>query len=166
LFPFDAVLVIEAFAAVDADGVGTGDDTNCVFAAVLAAAATPEPVVVVAVDAVAALAIDVSPAETVVTVAVGTVLVEPEAADVSSNKTSEPSETLSPSFTVNSLTTPAALLGISILALSDSTVINDCSACTVSPGLTSNSITSTSLKSPISGTLTSIWLIIFTPYFW
>jgi hypothetical protein len=60
--------------------------------------------------------------------------------------------TLSPSLTRISLTTPAWLDGISIEALSDSTVISDCSALTVSPGLTSSSITATSSKSPMSGT--------------
>ena len=90
-----------------------------------------------------------------------------DAASLTSSKsTKEPSATLSPSLTFNSFTTPLALLGISMLALSDSTVISDCSACTVSPGLTSNSMTSTSLKSPMSGTLTSTWLIVFAPCFW
>ena len=70
--------------------------------------------------------------------------------------TTDPSLTLSPIFTFSSLTTPAADDGISIDALSLSTVISDCSAATVSPGLTSNSITATSAKSPMSGTLTSI----------
>src|SRR5450830_290037 len=74
-------------------------------------------------------------------------------ASISNN--TEPSATLSPTLTFNSLTTPAPLEGISMLALSDSTVINDWSTLMVSPTLTSNSITSTSLKSPISGTLTS-----------
>ena len=52
-------------------------------------------------------------------------------------------------------TTPACEDGISIEALSDSTVIRLCSGLTASPGLTSNSMTLTSSKSPISGTLTS-----------
>src|SRR3954447_16572358 len=73
----------------------------------------------------------------------------------SSNSTSDPSLTLSPTLTFISLTTPAALDGISIDALSLSTVISDCSAATRSPGLTSTSMISTSLKSPMSGTLTS-----------
>ena len=64
--------------------------------------------------------------------------------------------TVSPTFTRSSLTTPAADDGISIDALSLSTVIRLCSAATVSPGLTSTSMTPTSLKSPMSGTLTSI----------
>jgi hypothetical protein len=45
----------------------------------------------------------------------------------------------------------AWLDGISIEALSDSTVIRLCSALMVSPGLTSNSMTATSEKSPMSG---------------
>jgi hypothetical protein len=51
---------------------------------------------------------------------------------------------------------PAVDDGISIDALSDSTVTSDCSAFTVSPGLTSSSMTETSSKSPMSGTFTSI----------
>src|SRR5207253_478187 len=66
-------------------------------------------------------------------------------------------ETLSPILTLISFTTPAAGDGISIVALSDSSVISDCSLETASPGLTSTSMTSTSLKSPMSGTTT--WLI-------
>src|SRR5467141_1855469 len=69
-----------------------------------------------------------------------------------------PCETLSPVLIRSSFTTPAAGDGISIVALSDSTVINDCSDCTSSPGLTSTSITSTFLKSPMSGTKTSLWV--------
>ena len=63
--------------------------------------------------------------------------------------------TVSPSLTLTSFTTPAWLAGISMDALSDSTVIRLCSTFTVSPTLTSSSITETSLKSPISGTRTS-----------
>src|SRR5450830_1813586 len=77
----------------------------------------------------------------------------------SSISSSEPSPTLSPTFTFNSLTTPAADEGISMLALSDSTVIRDWSALMVSPGLTMISMISTSLKSPMLGTLISIVLI-------
>jgi hypothetical protein len=46
--------------------------------------------------------------------------------------------------------------GISMEALSDSTVIRDCSTLMVSPTLTSTSITPTSEKSPMSGTLISV----------
>ena len=74
----------------------------------------------------------------------------------SSISTSEPSLTLSPSATFISLITPACELGISIEALSDSTVIRLCSALMVSPALTRTSMIVTSLKSPMSGTFTSI----------
>ena len=47
-----------------------------------------------------------------------------------------------------------------MVALSDSSEISDCSFATVSPGLTSTSMTSTSLKSPMSGTFTSTTLAI------
>src|SRR5687768_9106357 len=64
----------------------------------------------------------------------------------------EPLETLSPTLIFSSFTTPAPGDGISIVALSDSSVMSDCSFDTLSPGLTSTSMTSTSLKSPMSGT--------------
>ena len=54
------------------------------------------------------------------------------------------------------LTVPATVEGISILALSLSSVIRDCSTATVSPTLTNTSITSISSKSPISGTTTVV----------
>ncbi len=73
----------------------------------------------------------------------------------SSNAMTSPSLTLSPTLTFSSRTTPPADDGISIDALSLSIVISDCSAATVSPTLTSSSMTSTSLKSPMSGTATS-----------
>ena len=77
----------------------------------------------------------------------------------SSTAIRSPTLTLSPSLTLSSLITPAADDGISIEALSDSTVISDCSALTVSPGLTSSSMTATSLKSPMSGTrISMLWL--------
>src|SRR5471030_2243306 len=82
----------------------------------------------------------------------------------SSNSSKPPSATLSPTLILISLTTPAWLDGISMLALSDSTVINDWSTLIVSPTLIISSMTSTSLKSPISGTLTSTMLIAFAPY--
>ena len=62
-----------------------------------------------------------------------------------------PLDTLSPTLTFSSFTTPAPGDGISIVALSDSSVMSDCSFVTASPGLTSTSMTSTSLKSPMSG---------------
>jgi hypothetical protein len=72
---------------------------------------------------------------------------------------SVPSPTLSPSLTRTSLTVPAAGEGTSIVALSDSSVTRESSAFTASPGLTNTSMTGTSLKSPMSGTLTSIKLM-------
>ena len=87
----------------------------------------------------------------------------PAALPASSTSTTEPCLTLSPSLTLISLTTPAWLDGISIEALSDSTVISDCSACTVSPGLTRSSMTETSSKSPMSGILMSTNAIFFFP---
>ena len=82
-------------------------------------------------------------------------------ASPSSTKTKEPCLTLSPNFTLSSFTTPACEQGISMEALSDSTVIKLCSALTTSPGLTSSSMTVTSSKSPMSGTLISISAIVF-----
>ena len=76
--------------------------------------------------------------------------------DVSSINKTLPSCTLSPSLTLSSRTIPFDEQGISIDALSDSTVIKDCSCLTESPGLTNSSITETSAKSPISGTFISI----------
>src|SRR5690349_7369833 len=70
-----------------------------------------------------------------------------------------PSLTLSPTLTPTDLTVPAAGAGTSIVALSDSSVTSESSALTASPGLTRTSMTGTSVKSPMSGTLTSIVLI-------
>ena len=70
-----------------------------------------------------------------------------------------PSETLSPTLTLSAATFPAAGDGTSIVALSDSSVTSESSALTESPALTSTSITGMSLKSPMSGTLTSIVLM-------
>src|SRR4029450_5728789 len=53
-------------------------------------------------------------------------------------------------------TAPPCGDGTSIVALSDSRVISGSSALTASPGLTCTSMTGTSLKSPMSGTLTSV----------
>ena len=78
----------------------------------------------------------------------------------SSSSTSVPSLTLSPSFSFISFTTPAAGDGTSIVALSDSSVTSESSAFTVSPGFTKTSMTGMSLKSPMSGTLTSIVLMV------
>ena len=54
------------------------------------------------------------------------------------------------------LTSPPRGAGTSIVALSDSSETSGSSAFTVSPTLTKISITGTSLKSPMSGTLMSI----------
>src|ERR1700676_4305599 len=70
-------------------------------------------------------------------------------------KIGEPSETLSPTLTARSLTTPALGEGTSIEAFSDSSVISGASFSTLSPALTNTSITGTSLKSPMLGTRTS-----------
>src|SRR5258706_2330890 len=66
-----------------------------------------------------------------------------------------PALTVSPILTRISLTPPAAGAGTSIVALSDSNVSRGSSGLTRSPALTCNSITGTSLKSPMSGTFTS-----------
>jgi hypothetical protein len=75
-----------------------------------------------------------------------------------------PSDTLSPTLTLISFTTPSTGEGTSIEALSDSSVISDCSALIGSPGFTSTSMIGTSLNSPMSGTLTSMRLaIVYSP---
>ena len=56
-------------------------------------------------------------------------------------------------------TTPACVEGTSIVALSLSSVTRESSFLILSPGFTSSSMTGTSLKSPMSGTLTSIALM-------
>ena len=66
-------------------------------------------------------------------------------------KIAVPSDTLSPGLTKISLIKPAKGDGISMVALSDSSVISESSALTASPALIRISITGTSLKSPISG---------------
>ena len=81
------------------------------------------------------------------------------AAPLSSVSNAVPWDTLSPTFTVTALTTPADGDGTSIVALSDSSVTSESSALTVSPGFTSTSMTGTSLKSPMSGTFTSTMAI-------
>lgn len=66
-----------------------------------------------------------------------------------------PSLTSSLTFTFTDSTVPATGEGTSIVALSLSSVIRDCSFSTLSPSPTSTSITGTFSKSPMSGTLTS-----------
>ncbi len=65
-----------------------------------------------------------------------------------------PSDTLSPTFTFTSFTTPSNGAGTSMVALSVSTVMSVCSAVTLSPAFTDTSMTATPLKLPISGTNT------------
>src|SRR5450432_1744203 len=74
----------------------------------------------------------------------------------SSSRITVPSLTLSPSFTLSSVTVPALGAGTSIAAFSDSTEISESSALTTSPALTKISMIGTSLKSPMSGTLTAV----------
>ena len=73
---------------------------------------------------------------------------------------SAPCATLSPTFTFTSFTVPACVEGTSIVALSLSSVTSESSFDTLSPGFTSISMTGTSLKSPISGTLISMVAIV------
>src|SRR6185437_11919865 len=70
-----------------------------------------------------------------------------------------PCSTLSPTLTLTSLITPAALAGTSIVALADSSVTRLWSFSMRSPAFTSTSITGTSWKSPMSGTFNSIVLL-------
>ena len=71
-----------------------------------------------------------------------------------------PSETLSPTFIFKDLILPSKLEGISTLDLSLSIVIKGSFFLRVWPSETRTSITSTSLKSPIFGTLISVFDII------
>src|ERR1700674_1367713 len=92
----------------------------------------------------------------------GEAALPPLAASASSVTMTLPSLTLSPSLTLTSLTIPADGEGTSIVALSDSSVTSESSALTLSPALTSTSMTGTSVKSPMSGTLTStVWAMMF-----
>src|SRR5438132_6265929 len=63
--------------------------------------------------------------------------------------------TLPPLLVWSFSTTPTAVEGTSMVALSDSSVTSGESMTTVSPGFTSTSMTATSLKLPMSGTRTS-----------
>ena len=67
-----------------------------------------------------------------------------------------PSLTSSPTLTSTSPTVPADGAGTSNVALSDSSVSSGSSALTLSPGATCTSMIGTSLKSPMSGTWTSV----------
>ena len=70
--------------------------------------------------------------------------------------TTSPSDTLSPTAMRTSAMVPATGDGMSMVALSDSSVTSGSSAATTSPGETCTSITGTSAKSPISGTRISM----------
>ena len=83
---------------------------------------------------------------------------------VSSSNTRAPAEILSPTLILSSVTVPPKGAGMSMAALSDSTVMMESSAARASPGFTMISMTSTSLKLPISGTRTSLMLIFSSPY--
>jgi hypothetical protein len=78
-------------------------------------------------------------------------------------RTGVPSLTLSPALTSTASTVPSRSAGTSMVALSLSSVISGSSAWIASPGLMWTSITGTSLKSPISGTLTSIAMTLPSP---
>ena len=65
----------------------------------------------------------------------------------------DPCLTLSPTFKSIFVTLPSCVEGISIDALSDSTVMSESSFLIVSPILTITSMTSTLSKLPISGTV-------------
>src|SRR5690606_4026572 len=71
---------------------------------------------------------------------------------VSMSAMREPSETRSPTETSTDSIRPAAVAGTSIAAFSVSSVMSGSSTLTRSPGLTWTSMTSTSVKSPMSGT--------------
>ena len=88
------------------------------------------------------------------------------AAESGSGSTStieEPVETLSPFFMWTATIRPAAVEGTSIVAFSVSSVASGLSIAMTSPLLTSTSTTSTSLKSPRSGTRTAIGAAIVRP---
>ena len=67
-----------------------------------------------------------------------------------------PSLTLSPTLTRIFSTVPPAGAGTSMVALSDSSVSSGSSALIASPSLTRISMIGTSLKSPMSGTVTCV----------
>src|SRR5690606_32990442 len=77
------------------------------------------------------------------------------APSASISATTEPSDSVSPTWTFSSFTTPACEDGTSIVALSDSSVTRPWSFDTVSPTATSTSITGTSSEPPMSGTFAS-----------
>jgi hypothetical protein len=74
--------------------------------------------------------------------------------------TSAPAATLPPLVTCTCSTTPFAVEGISIVALSVSSVASGVSMSMLSPGFTSTSMTDTESKFPMSGTRTSTVLML------
>ena len=87
-------------------------------------------------------------------------LILPSLDKLSNIKIKSPSETLSPTFNLRDLTFPSKFDGISTLDLSLSIVINGSFFNISWPSFTKTSITSTSVKSPIFGTLISISFIL------
>src|SRR5689334_2987248 len=75
---------------------------------------------------------------------------------VSTVRIGMPCDTLSPTLMRSSFTTPAKGAGTSMVALSLSNVTSESSALIASPAFTRTSMTGTSLKSPMSGTSTSL----------
>src|SRR3954469_3351454 len=80
----------------------------------------------------------------------------PEAFSARNRKIGTPSLTRSPTLTRTSSTVPAWVAGTSMVALSDSSETRGSSTLTLAPAWTWSSITGTSLKSPMSGTLMSL----------
>ena len=87
----------------------------------------------------------------------------PRSADPVSRSTGVPAETVSPTLSSSSPTTPATGAGTSIIALSDSISSSGSSGRTLSPTFTNTSTTGTSWKLPRSGTQTSWSLIVRLP---
>src|SRR6185437_6347681 len=81
----------------------------------------------------------------------------------SSDNIKSPSLTLEPGFKTIFFTTPAAIAGTSIVALSVSSITKLSSTLIVSPTFTYTSATFTSVLPPISGTFNSIKLGIYSP---
>ena len=78
------------------------------------------------------------------------------------DKIKSPFETLSPTFTFNFSIIPCPVEGTSTLDLSLSNVIKESFFLICCPSLTRTSITSTSLKSPISGTKIFVLAIVIS----
>src|SRR3954470_9664065 len=80
----------------------------------------------------------------------------PAASSARNRKIGTPSLTRSPTLIRTSSTVPAWVAGTSMVALSDSSETRGSSTLTLAPGWTWISMTGTSLKSPMSGTLMSL----------